>query len=162
MSRKVGPHRNSWAGLTQIIIFCSDENMNSNEDPGYSISYNFVECISKDKGKSIEEVEELLNGGPYKMNELVDGEWITQCKYLNEIEDMLKVRTGGRSDVFQSVGFAKYSSVPQSIFAGSAKHTIAVVRSSGAISRTSSATSNGISSATFIKSINRESCLIPL
>ena len=37
-------HCKSWAGLTELMIFCSDEN--SNEDPGYSISCNFVECIN--------------------------------------------------------------------------------------------------------------------
>merc|ERR1711904_488416 len=41
---------------------------------------------------------------------------------------------------------------PETLFTKNAKHTVAVIRSSGAISRDSSG-SNGISSASFIKSI---------
>merc|ERR1712176_1020509 len=118
-----------------------------------SIYDNFVSCISKDKGKTPEEVEELLNSGPHKIKDLAEGGWLTSAKYLNEIEDLIKPRTGGPKDVLQSVGFSKYlTSTPETLFTKNAKHTVAVIRSSGAISRDSSG-SNGISSASFIKSI---------
>merc|ERR1712176_810341 len=118
-----------------------------------SIYDNFVSCISKDKGKTPEEVEELLNSGPHKVADLAKGGWLTSAKYLNEIEDLIKPRTGGPKDVLQSVGFSKYlTSTPETLFTKNAKHTVAVIRSSGAISRDSSG-SNGISSASFIKSI---------
>merc|ERR1712176_231126 len=120
-----------------------------------SIYDNFVSCISKDKGKTPEEVEELLNSGPHKIKDLAEGGWLTSAKYLNEIEDLIKLRTGGPKDVLQSVGFSKYlTSTPETLFTKNAKHTVAVIRSSGAISRDSSG-SNGISSASFIKSIRR-------
>merc|ERR1711985_96101 len=73
-----------------------------------SIYDNFVSCISKDKGKTPEEVEELLNSGPHKIKDLAEGGWLTSAKYLNEIEDLIKPRTGGPKDVLQSVGFSKY------------------------------------------------------
>merc|ERR1712176_1709355 len=118
-----------------------------------SIYDNFVCCISKDKGKTPEELEELLNSGPHKIKDLAEGGWLTSAKYLNEIEDLIKPRTGGPKDVLQSVGFSKYlTSTPETLFTKNAKHTVAVIRSSGAISRDSSG-SNGISSASFIKSI---------
>merc|ERR1712176_1104407 len=118
-----------------------------------SIYDNFVSCISEDKGKTPEEVEELLNSGPHKIKDLAEGGWLTSAKYLNEIEDLIKPRTGGPKDVLQSVGFSKYlTSTPETLFTKNAKHTVAVIRSSGAISRDSSG-SNGISSASFIKSI---------
>merc|ERR1712176_305078 len=118
-----------------------------------SIYDNFVSCISKDKGKTPEEVEELLNSGPHKIKDLAEGGWLTSAKYLNEIEDLIKPRTGGPKDVLQSVGFSKsLTSTPETLFTKNAKHTVAVIRSSGAISRDSSG-SNGISSASFIKSI---------
>merc|ERR1712176_1190583 len=118
-----------------------------------SIYDNFVSCISEDKGKTKEEVEELLNSGPHKVADLAKGGWLTSAKYLNEIEDLIKPRTGGPKDVLQSVGFSKYlTSTPETLFTKNAKHTVAVIRSSGAISRDSSG-SNGISSASFIKSI---------
>merc|ERR1712176_418944 len=118
-----------------------------------SIYDNFVSCISKDKGKTPDEVEELLNSGPHKIKDLAEGGWLTSAKYLNEIEDLIKPRTGGPKDVLQSVGFSKYlTSTPETLFTKNAKHTVAVIRSSGAISRDSSG-SNGISSASFIKSI---------
>ena len=74
--------------------------------------------------------------------------------YLNEIEDLLKPRTGGPSDVLQSVGFSKYLSTPPTLFTKNAKHLVAVIRSSGAISREASGvSSNGISSSAFIRAI---------
>lgn len=121
-----------------------------------SIYENFVESIAADKGKTREEVEGLLNSGPHKIKDLAKDGWLTAPMYLNEIEDLLKPRTGGPSDVLQSVGFSKYLSTPPTLFTKNAKHLVAVIRSSGAISREASGvSSNGISSKSFIKSIRR-------
>ena len=120
-----------------------------------SIYENFVRSVAQDRGKSEQEVEDLLNSGPHKVEDLAAGGWITAPRYLNEIEDLLKPRTGGPSDVLQSVGFSGYLRTPAALFSkGGAKHLIAVVRSSGAISRDpSGVSSNGISSSAFIRAI---------
>jgi len=96
-------------------------------------------------------VEELLNSGPHKVADLAKNGWITAPKYLNEIGDLLKPRTAGKIDQVQSVGFSKYLKVPETVFSKGAKHTIAVIRSAGGISRDSNG--NGISSTPFIKAI---------
>ncbi|QDZ20051.1 serine protease [Chloropicon primus] len=116
-----------------------------------SIYEYFVESISRDKGRTREEVEELLNTGPHKVEYLAKNGWITSSKYMNEIEELIRPRTGGPKDEMQSVGFSKYLATPS--FTKNAKHAIAVVRSSGAISRDAGATGSGISSNAFIKSI---------
>ena len=62
-----------------------------------SIYENFVRSVAQDRGKSEQEVEDLLNSGPHKVEDLAAGGWITAPRYLNEIEDLLKPRTGGPS-----------------------------------------------------------------
>merc|ERR1712176_1157603 len=121
-----------------------------------SIYSYFTDSISKDKGKTKEEVVELMNTGPHKVEDLAKNGWLTSTKYLNEIEDLLKPRTGGSKDVMQSVGFSKYLKTPESkLLKTNPKNTIAVIRSAGAISREASGVSSGIASTTFIKSIKR-------
>merc|ERR1712176_80836 len=149
--QRIGKYKS--AGDQLLRKDMSDAQRTVSEGLVESIYDNFVSCISKDKGKTPEEVEELLNSGPHKIKDLAEGGWLTSAKYLNEIEDLIKPRTGGPKDVLQSVGFSKYlTSTPETLFTKNAKHTVAVIRSSGAISRDSSG-SNGISSASFIKSI---------
>merc|ERR1712176_497193 len=149
--QRIGKYKS--AGDQLLRKDMSDAQRTVSEKLVESIYSYFTDSISKDKGKTKEEVVELMNTGPHKVEDLAKNGWLTSTKYLNEIEDLIKPRTGGPKDVLQSVGFSKYlTSTPETLFTKNAKHTVAVIRSSGAISRDSSG-SNGISSASFIKSI---------
>jgi len=57
-----------------------------------SIYDMYVQSISKDWGKTGEEVEALLDSGPHTVQDLVEQGWMTSSKYMNEVEDLLKPR----------------------------------------------------------------------
>lgn len=93
----------------------------------------FTATIAKDRNKTIEEVEAMLNEGIFDMQKFVDGGWITALKYEDEVMDDLKTRTGGKKDKLRSVSLKKYSKTSLSAFGLTGRKTIAIVRSSGAI-----------------------------
>lgn len=46
------------------------------------------------EGKTPEDVRALLDAGVYDMQVLKDGDWVTDLKYADQVEEMLKERTG--------------------------------------------------------------------
>lgn len=45
----------------------------------------------------------MLNQGLYKMEDYKAGGWVTDLKYEDEVQDLLKKRTGGKEDEVQKV-----------------------------------------------------------
>lgn len=45
----------------------------------------------------------MLNQGLYKMEDYKAGGWVTDLKYDDEVQDLLKKRTGGKEDEVQAV-----------------------------------------------------------
>ncbi|DBA80897.1 hypothetical protein WJX77_008755 [Trebouxia sp. C0004] len=93
----------------------------------------FTSTIAKDRSKTVEEVEAMLNEGIFDMQKYVDGGWVTGLKYEDEVMDDLKKRTGGKADKLRSVSLKKYGKTSPSAFGLTGRKTIAIVRSSGAI-----------------------------
>ena len=60
------------------------------------------------RGKTKEEVAEMLDAGYYDMEKLAAGGWLTALKYADELEDELKTRTGGKDDEFAAVPLSRY------------------------------------------------------
>jgi hypothetical protein len=54
------------------------------------------------------QVEQMLNQGLYRMEDYKAGGWVTDLKYDDEIEDLLKQRTGGKEDEVQTVGLRPF------------------------------------------------------
>lgn len=94
---------------------------------------DFVSGIAHGRGKTKEEVEDFINEGVYDMKVLQEGNWVTNLKYEDEINDILKERTGGKEDELRFVKLKRYSKVSPSAFGLFGGKTIAVVRTSGAI-----------------------------
>lgn len=67
---------------------------------------HFVSTVAKHRGKSEEEVKELLNAGIFDMNQLVEGGWVTAVSYPDEIQVWIFNSFGSSvsypSDCFQS------------------------------------------------------------
>eukprot|EP00884_Botryococcus_braunii_P012891 jgi/Botrbrau1/21602/Bobra.43_1s0010.2 len=93
----------------------------------------FVEHVANVRGKSVAEVEEMLNKGLYKMEDYRTGGWVTDLKYDDEVQDLLRERTGGKDDDVQAVALKKYAFVSRSAFGLYGNKKIAVLRASGAI-----------------------------
>lgn len=93
----------------------------------------FTQQIAKDRNKTVEQVEEMLNAGIFDMQQYADDGWVTGLKYEDEVREDLKKRTGGKKDKLRSVGLGKYNKVSPGAFGLKGKKTIAVVRSAGAI-----------------------------
>jgi protease-4 len=110
-------------------------------------------------GKSTADVEALLDKGIYSMEKLKEGGWITDIKYADEIEEMLKKRIGAKEDKpLRTVDYRKYSRVKLWTLALSGGgDCIAVIRAAGGISRQQgsglAAAGEGIASDTFIEKI---------
>lgn len=60
------------------------------------------------RGKTIEEVEALLDEGVFDMARLDAGGWLTALKYADEVTDLLAERTGGKKDEFSKVSLRRY------------------------------------------------------
>lgn len=120
---------------------------------------NFLQKISSSTGKSAADVEALLDKGIYSMEKLKEGGWITDIKYADEIEEMLKKRIGAKEDKpLRTVDYRKYSRVKLWTLALSGGgDCIAVIRAAGGISRQQgsglAAAGEGIASDTFIEKI---------
>lgn len=121
---------------------------------------NFLEQVSLAKGKTKEEVEALFEAGIYKVDDLKKGGWITDIKYADEIEEMLKKRTEAKMDKpLQTVPYKKYSRVNKwTLGLDGGSNRIAVIRAAGNISRNvggglPGSSGEGIASDTFIEKI---------
>lgn len=109
---------------------------------------DFVDGIAVSRKKTREEVDELLDSGMYKMEEFLSGGWVDGLLYEDQVNDLVKERTGGKDDELRAVGLRKYSKVGRSAFNLDGGKTIAVVRTSGAI--TGGSGSSGITSGAVI------------
>ncbi|KAG0619939.1 hypothetical protein M758_4G177100 [Ceratodon purpureus] len=121
---------------------------------------NFIEQVSLAKGKTKDDVEALFEAGIYKVDDLKKGGWITDIKYADEIEEMLKKRTEAKMDKpLQTVPYKKYSRVSKwTLGLDGGNNRIAVIRAAGGISRTAGgglpgSSGEGIASDTFIEKI---------
>lgn len=66
----------------------------------------FVARVARRRGKTEEEVEELINRGVYDMKTLAAEGWVDGLKYEGDVEEMLKERTGGKPDQMRQVRMA--------------------------------------------------------
>ncbi|GAB4824168.1 hypothetical protein N2152v2_011214 [Parachlorella kessleri] len=96
---------------------------------------DFLTTIARSRGKTREEVAAMLDAGIFDMEQFKEGGWLTDLKYEDEINDMLKPKTGGKEDEVAKVSYNKYAKVRPSTFGAplSGSKAIAVIRASGAI-----------------------------
>nr|ATB19563.1 putative SPPA1 [Juniperus scopulorum] len=120
---------------------------------------NWVEKISFAQGKTKGDIENLLNEGIYKVERLKEEGLINDIKYDDELTKMLKERLGqGPDEHLRLVEYEKYSRVRKwTLGLSGGKHQIAIIRSSGSISRVRGhfSTSSGIVSEEFIQKIRQ-------
>ena len=90
---------------------------------------DFVEGLAKARGKTVQEVEAIVNEGIFDMERLMEVGMVDGLKYNDEIEDMLKERTDGKEDELRFVKFKKYRKVnPKAFGLTKGKKTIRVLR----------------------------------
>ncbi|CAM6084639.1 unnamed protein product [Calypogeia fissa] len=122
---------------------------------------NWLDGVSTSRGKTKQEVEELLNAGIFELPKLKEGGWVTDLKYEDEVEEMLKQRLGIKEEkTLPSVDYKRYSKVKEWTLGLSGGRTkIAVLRAVGGISRARGGglgiSGEGIVSDTFIEKIRR-------
>ncbi|XP_042426919.1 serine protease SPPA, chloroplastic-like [Zingiber officinale] len=99
---------------------------------------NWLETISLSQGKRREEIENFLNSGVYQVEKLKEEGWITNIMYDDEVLSMLKERLGQKhKKKLLLVGYSKYVRVRKSTLGlDGGKEAIAIIRASGAITRT--------------------------
>ncbi len=116
---------------------------------------DFIDTIAVARKKDRADVEELLNAGVFEMEKLQQGGWVDGLKYADEVDDIVKERTGGKEDELRFVPFTKYKKVGRSAFnLDGGKKAIAVVRTSGAITG-GSGSGNGITSGDVIAQLRQ-------
>ena len=111
---------------------------------------DFVDSLAASRGKTRQDVLDLIDQGVYDMNKLKEGNWITDLKYEDEINDMLMERTDGKDDELRFVRLKRYRKVSPSAFGLNGKKTIAIVRTSGAIVGGSGSTGTAITAESVI------------
>ncbi|KAL2610043.1 hypothetical protein R1flu_028616 [Riccia fluitans] len=121
---------------------------------------NWVNQIASSRGKSIKDVEDLLDAGVFKLEKLKEGGWITDIKYEDEIDEMLKTKLSIAEDKkLPSVDYRKYCKVKAwTLGLSGGGDRIAVIRAVGGISRARggvSLSSEGIVSDSFIEKIRQ-------
>jgi len=90
---------------------------------------DFVEGLAMARGKTVQEVEAIVDEGIFDMERLMEVGMVDGLKYNDEIEDMLKERTDGKEDELRFVKFKKYRKVnPKAFGLTKGKKTIAVLR----------------------------------
>ncbi|MCO5558983.1 hypothetical protein L7F22_012574 [Adiantum nelumboides] len=99
---------------------------------------NWLREVSSLNSKDKEEVENLLNAGLFEIEKLKEGGWITDIKYNDEVEKLLKERLNIKEDKnLPVVENKKYSRVKLwTLNLAGSKDQIAVLRAVGSISRT--------------------------
>lgn len=99
---------------------------------------NWLETISSTRGNTKEEVEEFLNSGVYQVERLKEKGWITNTLYDDEVMSMLKDRLEQKKRKnLLIVDYGKYSRVRKwTLGLGSGGDQVAIIRTSGTISRT--------------------------
>ncbi|BBN19507.1 protease IV [Marchantia polymorpha subsp. ruderalis] len=122
---------------------------------------NWVNQIALSRGKTVKDVEDLLDTGVFELAKLKEGGWITDIKYEDEVDEMLKERLGIKEDKkLKSVDYRKYSRVKEwTLGLSGGGDRIAVIRAVGGISRARggglSLSSEGIVSDSFIEKIRQ-------
>ncbi len=111
---------------------------------------DFVDSLAASREKTRQDVLDLIDQGVYDMNKLKEGNWITDLKYEDEINDMLMERTDGKDDELRFVRLKRYRKVSPSAFGLNGKKTIAIVRTSGAIVGGSGSTGTAITAESVI------------
>lgn len=119
---------------------------------------NWLDQVSRAKGKEREDIESFVNEGVYQIEKLKEDGWITDIKYDDEVTSMLKERLGIAKDKnLPIVDYRKYSRVRKwTLGLSGGKEKIAVIRASGSISRVRgrfSSSSSGIIAEQFIEKI---------
>ncbi len=115
---------------------------------------DFVETIATARKKDRADVENLINAGVFEMEKLQQGGWVDGLKYADEVDDIIKERTGGKEDELRFVPFKRYKKVGRSAFnLDGGKKAIAVVRTSGAI--TGGSSGSGITSGEVIAQLRQ-------
>lgn len=97
------------------------------------IYQEFIRTVSQARGKTPQEVVEMLEEGIYDMKKYKEGGWITDTRYEDEVIEDMKQRTSGKPDELRRVGIRKYSAVGRSAFGLNGRKKIAVLRTAGAI-----------------------------
>ena len=76
----------------------------------------------------------MLTQGFISMTDYNSGGWVTDLKYLDEVEDIIKTRQKvADNKSMKEVKLRQYSSVSKSVFGLTGGSMIAVIRASGAI-----------------------------
>eukprot|EP00250_Pteridium_aquilinum_P028242 c36833_g1_i1 orf=173-2296(-) len=124
------------------------------------IHSNWLEEVARLNGKIKEDVANLLNEGVFEIQKLKEGGWITDIKYDDEVEKMLKERLDVKEDKkLPLVDNKKYSRVqPWTLNLSGSKNQIAILRAVGSISRAKGGINiggDGIVSDQFIEQIRQ-------
>ncbi|KAM0019012.1 putative peptidase S49, ClpP/crotonase-like domain superfamily [Helianthus debilis subsp. tardiflorus] len=154
--QRIGKYKSAGDQLTRKNI--SEENREVLNTLLDNIYGNWVDKISKAKGKAKEEIESFINEGVYQIDKLKEDGWITDIKYDDEVTSMLKKKLGiAEEKKLPMVDYKKYSKVKKwTVGLSGGKDKIAVIRASGSISRVRgpfSSPSSGIIAEQFIEKI---------
>ncbi|KAL6780934.1 SPP1A [Auxenochlorella protothecoides x Auxenochlorella symbiontica] len=94
----------------------------------------FSADVASSRGKTEAEVREMLDAGYHQAEEYAAQGWITGLKYEDEVEELLKQRTGGKEDRVLRAPLRRVAAVGNSVLRKLAsRQVIAVVRTAGAI-----------------------------
>jgi len=125
-----------------------------------NIYSKFTATVAAARGKTVQEVEELIDQGHYDNQKFLDGGWVDGLKYEDEVLDSLYARTdtdkvaGLPGDKLKTVSLKQYSRVSRSAFGlGGGKKTIAVIRAAGAIVNSKSPSPDQIAPGAFIREL---------
>lgn len=117
---------------------------------------DFVLTVASNRsGKNEQDVSRLINDAVFEMNKLKEEGWITDIKYIDEVEEMISKRTAGRG--LTAVNYKQYSKVGTAAFGLRGRKRIAVLRTSGAITgqKPSGNNTSSITSQPVIEQVRR-------
>ncbi|XP_071692094.1 serine protease SPPA, chloroplastic [Rutidosis leptorrhynchoides] len=154
--QRIGKYKSAGDQLTRKNI--SEENREVLTTLVDNIYGNWVDKISRAKGKKKEDIENFINEGVYQIQKLKEDGWITDIKYDDEVMSMLKTKLGIAGEKkLPVVDYKKYSKVKKwTVGLSGGRDKIAVIRASGSISRVRgpfSSPSSGIIAEQFIEKI---------
>ncbi|CAK7323177.1 unnamed protein product [Dovyalis caffra] len=160
--QRIGKYKSAGDQLTRKSM--SEENCEMLTAILDNIYGNWLDKVSSTKGKKIEDIENLINEGVYKVERLKEEGLITNTHYDDEVISMLKERVGAQKDkVLPTVDYKKYSRVRNwTLGLTGGRDLIAVIRASGSISRVRSPLSlsgSGIIGEQFIEKIRQLACI---
>ncbi|MED6183919.1 hypothetical protein PIB30_042469 [Stylosanthes scabra] len=153
---RIGKYKSAGDQLARRTI--SEENCEMLTALLDNIYSNWLDKVSSAKGKKREDIENFINEGVYQVDKLKEEGLISNIIYDDEVIDMLKERTGVKTDKnLPMVDYRKYSRVKKwTLGIPRGKDLIAIIRASGSISRVESqvsVSSSGIVAEKFIEKI---------